>query len=198
MRQQLQTFLPPLADALVGGKTYRDWLRYLSNSDPALNESAIQAMVMYGSELRYVKEVRKDSGPALISILNDNARIDVSIRVNAALAVGTIGLDEKDMDKGVYALSRLLSDNESIVRLYATTALSNLGSDARSAIPNLAGMLKDKASWEIRRAAVAGLTRMAWDKDSKDGGPDPRAFRALTTAVGDHCLQVRQEAIKGF
>lgn len=198
MRQQLQTFLPPLADALVGGKTYRDWLRDLSANDPALKESAIQAMVMYASESKYIKEVRKDAGPALISIMNDNATTDVSIRVNAALAVGTILLDEKDMDKGVYALTRLLSDNESIVRLYATTALANLGSDARSAIPSLIPVAKDRASWEIRRAAVLGLTRMAWEKNVKEGGPDPRAFRALTTAVGDRCLQVRLEAVKGF
>src|SRR5260370_1866834 len=156
MRQQLQTFLPPLADALVGGKTYRDWLRDLSATDPALKESAIQAMVMYGSELRYDKEVRKDSGPALISIMNDTATTDVSIRVNAALAVGTILLDEKDMEHGVSSLSRLLQDKESIVRLYATTALANLGSDARAAIPSLVPEVKDRASWEIRRAAVLG------------------------------------------
>jgi hypothetical protein len=59
-------------------------------------------------------------------------------------------------------------------------------------------MVRDKASWEIRRAAVLGLTRMAWDKNVKEGGPDPRAFKALTEAVSDRCLQVRQEALKGF
>ena len=183
---------------MVGGKNFRDWLQDLRATDPALKESAIQAMVMYGSQDDYAKAVRMQAGPYLIGILGDTYTTDVSIKVNAALAVGTIGLDEKDVDKGVYALTRLLSDKESIVRLYATTALSNFGSDARSAIPSLVTMLNDKASWEIRRAAVSGLTRMAWDKNVKEGGPDPRAFRALTIALGDHCLQVRQDAVKGY
>lgn len=206
MRQQLQAFLPPLAEALVGGKTYPDWLKDLSANDPALKESAIQAMVLYASEPKYIKDVRKGAGPALISILNDTATTDVSIRVNAALAVGTILLDEKDVERGVSSLTRLLTDNESIVRLYATTALAKFGADdrkeaqslARKAIPSLGKMVHDRASWEIRRAAVAGLTQLAWDKTVKEGGPDPQAFRFLTDALGDRCLQVRQEAVKGF
>jgi HEAT repeat protein len=204
-RQQLQGFLPPLMDATIGGKKYSEWLQDLRVTDPALKESAIQAMIMYASQPQYAKIIQKEVGPSLIGILNDTFS-DVSIKVNAALAVGTILLDEKDMDRGVSSLTRLLSDNESVVRLYATTALSNLGSDdrapvqslARKAIPSMVPMVKDKASWEIRRAAVVGLTRMAWDKTVKEGGPDARAFRALTTAVGDRCLQVRQEAAKGF
>jgi hypothetical protein len=195
---QLQTYLPPLQDAKVGNKTYRDWLREITANDSAIKESAMQAMVIFASEPRYQKEIRQTAGPLLIGVLNDNFATDVSIKVNAALAVGTIGFDEKDMDRGVSSLIRLLSDNESIVRMYATQALANIGSDARAAIPSMARMVGDKASWEIRRAAVLGLTRMAWDKNVKEGGPDPRAFRALSKAVGDRCLQVRQEAIKGF
>jgi len=197
-QSQLQTYLPPLADAKLGGKTFRDWLREISANDPAVKESAMQAMVIFASEPRYLKEIRKEAGPLLIGVLNDTYTTDVSIKVNAALAVGTIGLDEKDMDRGVSSLIRQLLDNESIVRMYATSALANIGSDARAAIPSLARMVRDKASWEIRRSAVLGLTRMAWDKNVKEGGPDPKAFRALTEAVGDRCLQVRQEAIKGF
>jgi hypothetical protein len=197
-QSQLQTYLPPLADAKLGSKTFRDWLREISANDPAVKESAMQAMVMYASEPRYLKEIREKAGPLLVGVLNDTYTTDVSIKVNAALAVGTIGLDEKDMDRGVSSLIRQLSDNESIVRMYATSALANIGSDARAAIPSMARMVRDKASWEIRRAAVLGLTRMAWDKNVKEGGPDPRAFKALTEAVGDRCLQVRQEALKGF
>src|SRR5262249_3472319 len=111
-----------------------------------------------------------------------------------------------DTASGVSCLVRLLSDNESVVRLYATTALANFGSAddapvqslARKAIPSLARMIRDKASWEIRRAAVVGLTRLAWDRTVKEGGPDPQAFRTLTEALGDRCLQVKQEAAKGF
>ncbi len=198
--------LPSLQEAKVGIKTYPDWLGDLNAPDPAVKEAAMQAMIVFGSQPSYVKEVRKAAGPAIIRILNDSSTTDVSIKVNGALVLGTIGLDEKDMDSGVSCLLRLLPDNESVVRLYATTALANFGSDdrapvqslARKAIPSLALRVRDKASWEIRRAAVAGLSRLAWDRTVKEGGPDPQAFRTLTEAVRDRCLQVRQEAAKGF
>lgn len=190
---------PRLQEAKIGNKTYVDWLRELNAVDPALKEGAMQALMIYGSQKEYAKEVRKDVGPAIIRLLNEPSTTDVSLKVNGALVLGTIGLDEKDMAGGVSCLVRMLSDNESVVRLYSTTALAHLGSDARAAIPNLVRLpLKDKASWEIRRAAVAGLTRMAWDKNVKEGGPDPAAFRGLADALSDRCLQVRQEAAKGF
>jgi HEAT repeat protein len=189
---------PPLQEAKIGNKPYLDWLRELNAVDPAVKEAAMQALMIYGSQKEYAKQVRKEVGPAIVRILSDPATTDVSIKVNGALVLGTIGLDEKDMVGGVSCLVRMLSDNESVVRLYATTALAHIGSNARAAIPNMVRMLKDKASWEIRRAAVAGLTRMAWDKNVKEGGPDAAAFRALADALSDRCLQVRQEAAKGF
>src|SRR6516164_5514770 len=85
-RSQLQTYLPPLQDAKVGNKTYRDWLREISANDSAVKESAMQAMVIFASEPRYQKEIRQTAGPLLIGVLNDTYTTDVSIKVNAALA----------------------------------------------------------------------------------------------------------------
>jgi PBS lyase HEAT-like repeat len=205
-QMQMQT-LPPLQQAQVSGKVYPDWLRDLSAVDPAVKEAAMQAMITFASQPMYLKQVRKDAAPRIVDILNQPFNTDVSVKVNGALALGMIvprqdkldaGLDDKDLKDCVKCLTNLLPNAESIVRLYATTALSNIGAEARAAIPELVRNSKDKASWEIRRAAFAGLSQMAWDKASKEQGPDPRVFRALTDGLADHCLQVKQQAIQGF
>jgi hypothetical protein len=204
--------LPNLREAKVGTKTYPELLKELNAPDPAVKEAAMQAMIVFASEQSYLKTVQKEAVPLIIFELNNPATTDASIKVNGALALGllmpkqtgpdgTIGLDEKTMDSGVKCLIRLLGDYESVVRQYAATALGRIGQDARAAIPALVKETKDKAAWEIRRAAFAGLAQMAIEKVEKGKepqGPDPRVFRAFTDGVNDHCLQVRQEAIKGF
>jgi hypothetical protein len=200
--------VPNLSEAKVGIKTYPEWLKVLNAPDPAVKEAAMQAMIAYASEPTYWKQVRKEAVPTIIFVLNDPITTDASLKVNGALALGMImptrvgeQPDEKIMEPVVKCLIRMLTDYEAIVRLYATTALANIGQDARAAVPALVKETKDKASWEIRRAAFAGLAKMAIEKVEKGKepqGPDPRVFRAFTEGVGDHCLQVKQEAIKGF
>jgi hypothetical protein len=201
--------VPSLSDAKVGGKTYADWARDLNAFDPAVKEAAMQAMVVFASEQTYLKTVHKEAVPEIVNALNNPATMDVSLKVNGTLALGMINgaivsskvqPDEKILKSAVDCLARLTRDNESIVRFYATAALANIGQEARAAIPYLVAQIKDRAAWETRRAAVAGLAKMAWGKSEKEKeqGPDLKVFRALTDAVHDHCLQVRQEALKGF
>jgi hypothetical protein len=201
--------IPSLSDAKVGNKTYADWSRDLNALDPAVKEAAIQAMVVFASQESYLKTVQKEAVPQMVRSLSDPSTADVSLKVNGALALGVINgaivsskvqPDEKILNSAVECLARLTRDNESIVRFYATAALANIGQEARGAIPFLVSEVKDRAAWETRRAAVAGLAKMAMGKSEKEKeqGPDLRVFRALTEAVGDHCLQVRQEALKGF
>src|SRR5439155_16042074 len=100
--------------------------------------------------------------------------------VNACIAIGNIGLDARDMDKGVAALVRLLTDTQAIVRLHATMALGRLGPAARAAIPKLAkDTINDKSSWEIRKTAAQALGSIALDRQN---GPDAQTVGALTRA----------------
>src|SRR5207253_2432075 len=129
---------PPLQEAKIGNKSYTEWLRELNANDPAVKEAAMQALMVYGSQREYAKEVRKEVGPVIIRILSEPSNTDVSIKVNGALVLGTIGLDEKDTESGVSCLIRLLPDNESVVRLYATTALANFGLAEEPRVQSLA------------------------------------------------------------
>jgi HEAT repeat protein len=120
---------------------------------------------------------------------------EASVKVYGALALGLIGMDEKDLKSGVPCLTTMLRDYQAIVRLYAVGALARLGTDARSAIPELLNLTKAREDSEIRQAAINALGVMAWDKNVKQGA-DPRVFQAATEALGDHCIQVRYDALK--
>jgi HEAT repeat protein len=175
----------------LDGKTLREWVADIKANDPGVQRTAIQAVINY-------REVaRNDAVPAIISVLNNRDRPpEASVKVNGAMALGLIGINEKDLKRGVPCLINMLGDREAIVRLYAVGALARLGPDARSAIPGLVNLTKNQDS-EIRQAAVNALGIMAWDKARKEG-PDAQAFRAITGALDDHSVQVRSDALKAL
>ncbi len=174
----------------LDGKILKEWVADIRATDPSVQRAAIKAVVYYE------KWARNEAVPAIISVLNNRDRVpEVSVKVNGAMALGLIGMDEKDLKSGVPCLTNMLRDNQAIVRLYAVGALGRLGPDARSAIPDLLNVTKAREDSEIRQATINALGVMAWDKNLK-GGADPRVFRAATEALGDHCIQVRYDALK--
>jgi HEAT repeat protein len=120
---------------------------------------------------------------------------DVSLKVNAAIALGMIGMDDKDIVSGVAGLMALLGDSQAIVRYQAAMSLGRLGTDSKPAIPALLFALKDSMSWEIRKAAAFALSSAAEDRQN---GPDMRAVNGLIGALGDISHQVRLETIIAF
>jgi HEAT repeat protein len=64
-----------------------------------------------------------------------------SIRVEAARALGRIGIDSED---ALYALETALNDPKSIVRREAALSIGKLGSISENAIPSLIKALKDE------------------------------------------------------
>ncbi|MBV9124732.1 MAG: HEAT repeat domain-containing protein [Planctomycetes bacterium] len=170
-------------DSLVLGKTLSQWVAEIKSRDPSVAENALHAVIQYG------QNAQKEAGPAIIGRLNDP---DVSLRVNAAIALGEIGLAPKDVPAGVGGLTRLLTDPQAIVRFHAAAALGGLGADARGAIPNLLYAVRDKSSWEIRKAAAYALGAVARVPGNT---PDPRALEALTKTLADGCSQVRLAAL---
>lgn len=170
----------------IDGKTMFEWMKDLKDSrDPGARVRAIHALQFYGKDAREVVS-------HIIKALGDQ---DASVRVNAAIAVGLIGLDAKDLSNGINALRRLLSRNtesQGIVRYQAARALGRLGADSAPAIPELCSAIKDTTASEIRGAAAFALGSAGWDRQK---GPDPRAIHALLGALKDPSHDVRMEAL---
>lgn len=167
---------------IIGGKTLYQWIQEVKDPDPSVKENAIATIKLYGSTGRV-------AASAIIPMLEQR---DVSLKVNAAITLGIIGMEEKDLSRGVNGLIRKLGDSEAIVRFQAATALGRLGSDGRAAIPNLITTLRDGSSWEIRKAAAEALGMVSFDRQT---GPDLRSIRALAKVLDDSCAQVRLSAI---
>lgn len=170
-------------DPRPAGKNLKQWIAEIRHPDPGVRENAIRTVALYGKEAR-------EAGHALITELADQ---DTSLRVNAIIAIGQVGLDAKDVDAGVKGLGKLLmNDSQHINRMQAAVALGRLGLDAKPALPALCSAVRDTYnSWETRRAAAIALRFVAPDKE----GPDPKAIAALVRAASDICQKVRLEAL---
>jgi HEAT repeat protein len=172
-------------DAKIDGKKLDQWIADMSSLDPGVREAAIQILPHFGKAAR--KGVKK-----LIVELGDN---DASIRVNAVIALGIIGMEKEDLERGVKALGRLVeNDPQAIVRLQAAASLASLGHAAKSAIPQLNSAVKSQLynSWAVRRAAAIALRTVAMDPEE---GPDPSAIQALVAGLKDNCGKVRFEIL---
>ena len=110
--------------------------------------------------------------PAIVDRCLDT---DSSPRVKAVIALSLLDIQDKDRPKVIEALNKRLEDNDpqSVVRDHAAVALSRFGEEAKAAIPGLVKATADPSSFEIRRAAISALRRIARDPKA---GPDPRAI----------------------
>jgi HEAT repeat protein len=172
----------------VAGKTLGQWVATLRDPDPAVRVRGLEAMVYYGSV------GRKLGATHVIDALKDK---DGGIRHAAATAIGLIGLDDpKDISRAVGELTRLLYDNQSLIRYQAALTLSTFGEAAKDAVPTLAKTtIYDSNSFEVRKAGAIALGRLAGDKTK---GPNAAAQIALAHAAGDVSAHVRMEAIRSL
>ncbi|MFN4259965.1 MAG: HEAT repeat domain-containing protein [Gemmataceae bacterium] len=176
-----------MEDSTIMGKTLAQWMQEAQHPDPGVREKAIQTLQLFGP-------AAQKAGAILIGNLSNP---DAGLRVNAAIAIGHIGLNDWDKEKGIGGLMTMLNDSQAIARFQAAMALGRIGPDAKAAIPRLAQYtIRDRGSWEIRKAAAFALGAIGVDKEK---GADSRALAALTSvAVGqyrDPCAQVRLEAV---
>jgi len=188
----------PVVDEL-GGKTLDQWLKeFKTAKDPSKVENAIRTILLFGPDSA------QGALPHLLAILRKHSAanpIDTSVRVNAAIALGVIRghskelPDEKYLTESVTLLTRLLRDNERIVRYRAAEALGYFGPDAKGAIPDLLYTARDPATWETRQAAVYALGAVAADKKN---GPPLKVLEALYHALRDSASRVRMTAVQSL
>jgi HEAT repeat protein len=191
------------------GRTLPEWVRDMSDKDPAVRETAIKVLPVFGPEA--VPIVTRP----LIARANDE---DPGVRVNAIITLGAIGARTRDEAKPIVDALKLAISNAgigSVVRLHATKALASYGILANDAIGTLIGISKD-TSWETRRAVAMALGRIGQVPTPgapKPKGTDPKPKEAdmdkwspsekvLSTLKGmmtdDGSAAVRMEAVQSL
>ena len=146
--------------------------------------------------------------PVLLGELNkhlagaDRRPLDLSIRVNATIALGNILGASKSpnaahVKEAIRLFTTMLTDTQAILRFRAAEALGRMGPEARSAMNALIPIVKDGATWEVRWAAAAALGTVSIDLEKKEG-PTLGALNALYYALTDPSARVRMAAIQSL
>ncbi len=183
----------------LGGKTLNEWIKDLKTvRDPSKAENDIRTILLFGPD------AAQAALPHLLSILRKHSRanpVDTSVRVNTVIAVGEIignskeRPGEKQISEAVTLLTKLLRDDERIVRYRSAVALAQIGPEAKSAISELILASRDPTTWETRHAAVLALGTVAADKKN---GPSGAVQDALYHALRDSATQVRMTAVQSL
>ena len=181
----------------IGGRSLAEWIKDISHKDPSRREMAIRTVLLFGPEKAY------QAVPALLNELRKHTperSIDGSLRVNLAIALGTIFSAKKDPDPkhikdAVPLLIRLLRDSQAIVKFQAARAIAIFGLEARSATPDLLPLLREVKFYEVRQAGAMALSRVVADRSAP---APPFAVQALHGLLTDEAYQVRQAACQGL
>jgi hypothetical protein len=180
----------------IAGKSVEQWIKEIPSKDRSKGETAIQTVLLFGPERA------QEALPVLIAELKRHTSfvtVDVSIRVNATLAVGVLLSGAKNPEPelvkdAVLVLNRMLGDNQEIVKYRAAEALGKLGPVARSSIPLLLNALRDPNTWKTRQAAAAALGFIALDKSDVPA----TVSEGLLKALNDPASQVRVAALQSL
>jgi HEAT repeat protein len=166
------------------------WIKELESRDASMRERAISALPYFGSAV---------GGAKIIDLLLRRASMreeeDASPRVRALQVLNAMEIKTEHAAKVVAGLTFALHDQQAVVRYTAAFGLVRFGSEARSAIPALVLAADDRASWEIRRAALCAL--MTSGRTAK-GTPDPKAVEAMVRASKDPAAEVRLSSAVGL
>lgn len=181
----------------IGGRSLSEWIKDINHKDPSKREVAIRTVLNFGPEKAY------QAVPALLAELKKHTPergIDGSLRVNLAIALGSIFSSKKDPDpkhvkEAVPLLIRLLQDGQAIVKYRAAQTIALFGLEARSAVPHLMPLLREVKYFEVRQMGALALSRVVADPSQ----PAPTfVVSALQALLNDEAYQVRQAACQAL
>jgi HEAT repeat protein len=187
----------------INGKTVDDCVKEMrTNPDPAIRESAVRTLPLYGP-------IGRDKGAEnLVYALTKDP--DLNVKMTALGVAPTVlaffadGPDQPLSD-GLTAFMTYLDSDSSHIRYEAVLACAAVGPymkrEKPSIIPKLKLRSKEANSWQLRRAAVAALANIGQGapptaEGNKGLDPDQAAVTALLDVLrNDLCAQVRRAAI---
>jgi HEAT repeat protein len=194
------------ADTKIGGKNLDQWIELIKGKDRSVSEIAIKNVLAYPPDAAMravptlIGEIKKHNAPA---------PVDLSVRVNACVALGQILGSAKDPHKdpsdpkrdlvkdAVEQLNRMLKDDQIIVRYRAAQAAGMMGPMAHDTIPNLITNCANTTTWEVREAATIALGGCAWEKEKE---PATGVLPALYANLGkdEYTVKVRLAALRAL
>ena len=190
----------------VNGKTVDDCVKEMrSNPDPAVRESAVRTLPMYGP-------VGRDKGAEnlLYALAKDP---DVNVKMTAMSVAPTVLLGFADsadqpLADGLTILMSNLTSESVHIRYEAVQAVTAVGPYMKTAKPDviakLAARTREASSYQLRRGAVAALASVGQGAPPATAGgkgldPDPGAVSALLDVLRiDNCAMVRREAVNAL
>lgn len=190
---------PPVSTAPTGafpseiaGKGPEHYAREArENTDPSIREASLRVLPAFGPA------GRKVAASAILQGLTKDA--DLGVKLAAINAVQNLGFDdEKDIDSATKAMVGYLAHPQWQVRYEAIIGLGAAGQRVRKIALEKIKPMADVSfpSWQVRRASVAAIGKMAYDED-KDM-PDSRAIDTLLGSVRDPSHIVRKEAMQAI
>jgi vesicle coat complex subunit len=159
----------------------------MQRGNPIFDDGRINPKGQHREEIiRQLRLTGNEAVPALVHALKDP---DVQMKRNAELVIFELawGYDSKPMDmrKAIPALIQATEDEDGTVRAWATSALEEIGPDAKAAVPALTKIVDDRHEGCRNHACIA----------LGDIGPAAKdVLPALRKALNDPSKDVRQFA----
>ena len=187
---------PVAVDAVrIGNKTVDQCVKELSLKDVSRREGSIRYIALFPPDTA-AKAI-----PALVAELSKQSSVygDLSIRTSICVVLGELfrsndKIDVRVQQQAAAVIKRSLHDPQAVMRFRAAQTLGTIGPEAKIAISDLVGLLKDPATWEIRQASAQALGYISYDKS----GPNVDVLRALYAEMNDSAFQVRLASIQSI
>jgi HEAT repeat protein len=190
----------------INGKTVDDCVKEMRfNSDPAVRESAVRTLPLYGP-------VGRDKGADhLVYALTKDP--DLNVKMTALSVAPTVLLyfadaPDQQLTDGLAAFMRYLDNESSHIRYEAVLACHAVGPYMKREQPGVVSKLtfkaRDNGSWQLRRAAVGALAVIGQGTPpTAEGGKGVDPDKAVVTTLlnilrSDDCALVRRAAIDGL
>ncbi len=187
----------------VGGKTLNKWIEEISAKDPSKRAMAMRSVLAFGPEKA------QQAVPAILKELGKHkpvtAPIDMSVRLDGAMALGTIlssakEPDSKDIAEAVRILKIFMHDEQVLVRARAAQALAALArfgpnAEIHKALNDVIAIAQNLDTWEARQAGLQCLIVLTW----QDKEPPPESVRVcFYKGLKDNSMLVRITAAQAL
>lgn len=187
----------------VGGKTLNKWIEEISAKDPSKRATAMRMVLAFGPEKS------QQAVPAILKELGKHrpltAPIDMSVRLDGAMALGTIlssakEPDQKDIAEAVRILKIFCHDEQVLVKaraVQALAALARLGPnpEIHKALNDVIAIAQNPDTWEARQAGLQCLVVLT----VQDKEPPPESVRvAFYKGLKDNSMLVRITAAQSL